>query len=346
MSLSEQASDWLLRLQMSSDDPTLKKDFEAWLSASPEHQKAWQKISRTWTVLSQVPSSLTLPQTSSLPEQDMPVRVAVSSVSSGEQQSSEASEQELSVAVRQPLWKSRSVWAGALLAACLCAWLVPGWLLLLEADYRTSVDEIRTVSLSDGSEVTLAGNSAIAVDVTESSRSVRLLTGEAFFDVAHDASKPFTVKADTLNVSVLGTSFDVRLGADAADVSLLEGRVHAASSNAIVPQGLHLHPGERLRLLKGSSSADSYRVEDVALEEIGAWRKGRLFVTNATVRSVVEQIGRYHNAWISVDPLISSTRITGVYDLSQPDRALNAVVSAFGGRVLAVSPYVRVLVGF
>ena len=82
----------------------------------------------------------------------------------------------------------------------------------------TATGESRTVTLADGSQVNLSGGSAIGVDITSEERRVRLLSGEAFFDVAHDAARPFTVEAGEARIVVLGTAFDVALDPSATTV--------------------------------------------------------------------------------------------------------------------------------
>jgi transmembrane sensor len=82
----------------------------------------------------------------------------------------------------------------------------------------------------------------------------------------------------------------------------------------------------------------------IAPSDIGAWRSGQLFVQDETIGSVVEQLQRYHSAWISVpDSYLATQRVTGLYDLRDPDRALRALVQPYAGHVRDVSPYLRVI---
>ena len=83
---------------------------------------------------------------------------------------------------------------------------------------------------------------------------------------------------------------------------------------------------------------------DIAPEDIGAWREGRLFVNDATIGAVVEQIQRYHAAWIAVpDITLAQQTVTGLYDLRDPDRALRALVQPHGGKVHEVSRFARIV---
>ncbi len=82
----------------------------------------------------------------------------------------------------------------------------------------------------------------------------------------------------------------------------------------------------------------------IAQADIAAWRDGRLFVNDVTVASVIEQLQRYDAAWITVpDTVLASQRVTGLYDLRNPERALRALVEPYGGTVHEVSPYMRIV---
>jgi transmembrane sensor len=82
----------------------------------------------------------------------------------------------------------------------------------------------------------------------------------------------------------------------------------------------------------------------VAIGDIATWRSGQIFVVNATIGSVVEQIRRYHPAWLSLpDGTLARQHVTGFYDLRQPDQALEALVTPYGGKVRRVSPALRII---
>src|SRR3546814_12524306 len=117
---------------------------------------------------------------------------------------------------------------GAAAAACLAVVSAPTLLLMWQSDYRTGTGEMRNVTLSDGSSVTLDTGSAIAVNYGDGRRGVRLLAGRAWFDVAHDERHPFTVSAADARVRVTGTAFDVGLDDDSNDVTLARGGVQGA----------------------------------------------------------------------------------------------------------------------
>ncbi|MEM0912033.1 MAG: FecR domain-containing protein, partial [Pseudomonadota bacterium] len=94
-----------------------------------------------------------------------------------------------------------------------------------ELVYQSAVGEITPITLDDGSTIILGAESKVVVSLSNKKRSSQLVRGEAFFDVTPDADRPFTVKANTVDVSVTGTEFDVQLGPEQVRVSVAEGSV-------------------------------------------------------------------------------------------------------------------------
>ncbi|MFT4158715.1 FecR family protein, partial [Shinella sp.] len=240
----------------------------------------------------------------------------------------------------------RAGFLGAAAAAMLCLVMAagPSLLLHMQADYMTATAESRTVTLEDGSLVHLAGASAIATDFEQGRRSVRLLAGEAFFEVTPDKTRPFTVDANGVEVTVLGTKFDVQTGDEITAVALAEGSVKAVVESAAQGEAEILAPGD---LLTANRATGEISRTTVPVGDIATWRSGQIFVVDATIGSVVEQIRRYHPAWLSLpDRTLASRRVTGFYDLRKPDQALEALVAPYGGKVRHVSPAARLISRF
>ncbi|MBN7809277.1 FecR family protein [Agrobacterium rosae] len=227
------------------------------------------------------------------------------------------------------------------IALCLFMLTVPSLLLRFQAEYQTATAETRVVTLDDGSTVSLAPASAISSDFKNGKREVTVLAGEVFLDVVHDQSRPFRVVAGELNVEVRGTAFDVRLGKESTEVGLARGLVKATGSVANNAIDQTLIPGDIMIVDRASGTL---KKDNIDAAEIGGWRSGRLFVVDETIGSVIEQIQRYHPAWISIpDFSLAQQRVTGIYDLNAPDQALGALVDPYGGKVRKVSEYLRVV---
>jgi len=91
--------------------------------------------------------------------------------------------------------------------------------------YETAVGQRLVVTLDDASVLTLDTDSRASVSYSDGERAVRLYAGQAFFDVTHDAARPFVVTAGETRVIALGTEFDVRFSEDVFAVTLVTGRV-------------------------------------------------------------------------------------------------------------------------
>jgi len=308
--VSEQALDWLIRMRENPDEPGLRAAFEDWVLESPDHRREWEKTCRIWQAMGHAPDFHG--------RRPAPRRI-----------------------------RKRFVMGGALaagMAICLMLFLGPSLLIRLQADYLTETAQTRSVTLDDGSTVLLAPDTAIAVDFTGGKRRVTLLSGEAFFDVTHDEKRPFMVAAGDVDVQVLGTAFDVSTGEESTEVGLARGSVKATGIVAGAVIDRTLVPGDVIAIDHSTGRVQDAKV-DVA--DVGAWREGRLYVTDATVGSVIEQLQRYHPAWISIpDPTLARQRVTGIYDLNAPDQALGALVDPYGGKVRKVSNLVRIVSRF
>ena len=316
---AEEAADWLLRLHAGSAEPRLKAEFDRWLAASPANRLAWERTCKTWRNL-----GLVEPALKNLWE-DAP---------------------HLPAKAEKPVSRRRlSVrhYAGMAMAAaslCLAVLFVPAFFIRIEADYQTSTAESRTITLEDGSRVQLAAASALSTDFTDGRRNVKVLKGEAFFDVVPDSARPFVVEAKNVTVEVLGTAFDVDLTDGVTQVALAHGSVEASFRNAA---STRLVPGEMLIV----DASGAIRKENVSVEDIGGWRNGELYVVDATIGSVVEQIQRYHPAWLTMaDKRLAEQRVTGFYDLRNPDRALEALVEPYNGKVHAIGGSARIITRF
>jgi transmembrane sensor len=313
--IKQQAFDWLIRLNEAADTSTLRTEFEAWLATSPEHALIWDKTCLMWASMGEAPQ---------FEYRRSPMRPV-------QRRSRRAG-------------KIFAVATGAIMSLCLAYIAIPALQLHFEADYQTGTAESRTITLEDGSSVDLGPGSAIATDFSAGQRNVRLLAGEAYFDVVHDISRPFHVLSRDIDVRVLGTAFNVRVSDVGTEVGLERGSVQATGSVANHTVDETLVPGELVSVDRETGQTTK---EEMPLADIGAWRGGRLIAVDATIGSIVEQIRRYHPSWIAIpDRRLANLRVSGVYNLNDPDKALVALVAPYGGEVRKVSGLARLVTGF
>jgi len=146
------------------------------------------------------------------------------------------------------------------------------------------------VKLPDGTKVWM--NSASSIDFpaifTGKERKVEI-TGEVYFEVAHDANLPFVVMAGDTKVKVLGTHFNVNAyeDEDAVKVTLLEGQVNVSSSENAVS----LSPGQQASLSK-TGDIDIAKVDPSAAV---TWKNGYFQFDHADIQTVMRQLSRWYN---------------------------------------------------
>jgi transmembrane sensor len=191
--------------------------------------------------------------------------------------------------------------------------------------YRTGIGERATVTLKDGSTVTLNTASDLMVRFTEAERSVELRSGQGFFTIAPDAKHPFVVLAGDRRVTAIGTAFDVRVDRDEVQVVLVEGKV-AVAPIATATARVELEAGERFV----SESAAMSKVLPANVESSTSWRSGRVVFTDTSLADAVAEINRYRPRPILIgDPAVASFRISGTYRLSEVDRFADVLTAYY-----------------
>lgn len=241
-----------------------------------------------------------------------------------------------------PRWTMVAV--SLLLALALSVYL-PSQVLSLGVDHVTTTAEHRTVDLPDGSVVELGAASALDVEFSDSTRLVKLRSGEAFFNVRSGDALPFTVKAGGVSIIVTGTAFNVRLADEAVAVAVEEGSVDARMPPVETAQGTmepvlrQLRAGEQL-VARADGTIEQGTVSPA---EAGAWRSHRLYADGTTVGDTIAHLRRYHRGWIVVtDDKLLRQRFSGFYDLRDPVGSLRAVVGPSGGQVRPISALIIV----
>lgn len=161
---------------------------------------------------------------------------------------------------------------------------------------ETQIAEVKDLTLPDGSIITIGAASSVSVAYTENERRVILKDGEAFFDVKKDKDRPFIVVAQNTLVRVLGTKFNVSLGADVIDVAVSEGRVEVIRPDAGRTQIRESDVKHVLTAGQKVSTPKRGRVEPVQtikVEDVASWRRGELVWADTQLRDIVADLNRY-----------------------------------------------------
>ena len=157
---------------------------------------------------------------------------------------------------------------------------------------------IINIELTDGTRVWLNAGSSLSypVNFTGNERKVTI-TGEAYFEVAHNPNKPFIVSKGNTTVQVLGTHFNINAYDDESSlwVTLLEGSVKVGSGQSAIrnPQSAILKPGEQVSVSQSSQLSQPIPVQT---DEVMAWKNGRfVFGDKVDVATIMRQVARWYD---------------------------------------------------
>lgn len=300
----EEAADWLLRNREADQPAAEKAAFRAWLEQDPDNVRAYRAAERLM----------------------------------GEARTAIASDPALRDLPLRPRNTAKPI-VGLLLAAALTGSLFVAFdgPMRLRADAISGTGEMPVITLADGSIVQLNASSAVAYDDDGSRRTVRLLRGQAYFEVAHDPARPFTVEAGETRVTALGTAFDVRLGDARTDVTVTQNAVLVEfGSPDQAPE--RVEQGEQMAY-DHTTRARELRPAD-GLEAL-AWRRGQLVIDNASLSRVVEELNRHFPGRIMIaSGGLSQRRVSGTLAISDTNVALAYLEQALQVKVTRIGPLV------
>lgn len=214
---------------------------------------------------------------------------------------------------------------GATLAAAVLVAIGATWMFGQPPSYETRVGEQRLIVLKDGSRVRLNTNSRVIVRFKTNERRVVLARGEAFFEAAHNAARPFIVEADGARVRAIGTKFDVRRDVGAVRVTLLEGTVRVAQAET--PRAAVLAPNQELTVTPAGISAP--RPTDA--DETSGWTSGRLTFHGMALQDAIAEVNRYaiHKIELTGPAALAQQPISGVFDAGDTASFVSAVSLEF-----------------
>lgn len=192
----------------------------------------------------------------------------------------------------------------------------------------TRKGDIRRVPLSDGSAVTLNTNTVIRTEFEKQVRRVDLLRGEASFDVAKDAARPFVVVAGAARVRAIGTSFTVRTWPDGAVEVLVQEGVVEVSRGTEAPVRLSADFAAKVT---PTSPLRALALPVGEVERATAWRQGLLDLDGLTLAQAAEEYERYTDRRIQIDdPALGKLKMTGLFSVSDPDGFARAAALSLG----------------
>ena len=321
--IAAEAAVWIARLHGPDRSVGIERECLAWQARSAAHRLAFERCTDTW----QDVAGLTLTSYA---------RAASAAASDAEKE--------------KPMKRRRWALAGAALAV--------GGVLVLQPwstgeTYATGVGEQRLVVLQDGTRITLNTATRVQVEISRTQRTVKVEGGEALFEVAKDAGRPFVVQAAGTEVLATGTAFVVRLVlgsqgvGDALDVTLVEGQVivHAAidsATGAVAASPVVMAAGERVRLRRPIGEAppgvprEAMQVDRPRMDQALAWKRGEAVFDDVSLFDAAAEMNRYSTIPIMVAgaEAVVGLRVSGVFKTGDNASFARAVAALHGLVVL------------
>jgi transmembrane sensor len=315
------AVDWFTRVGAGDMTAGETAELEAWLDADPAHRAAFDAVGFTWQGIE-------------------PLR---------------ADPRILALQRAKP----RARWVPQAIAATLAVAVMGGaaWQYwpsptLTNQQFRTGVGEKATVTLADGSVVTLSTDTVVRTRKDGEKRLVYLDHGPAYFKVAHDRRHPFEVHAAGRTVTAVGTAFEVRVD-HGFKVTLVEGKVRVdaplarPNTPAAAPRSVALLPAPEVQetvMVAGTqlvAAGDTWSVHPADVARAVSWTRGQLVFVDEPLANVADEMNRYSDRKIYVDPAAGEKKISGTFKpgdvatfvMAVRDYGLVNVASATAGEV-------------
>lgn len=313
------AADWHTRLD-EDDSAQTYAEFDAWLAADSRNKAAFEAVERTWASLASARVDARVlklrREALSATHRLRFFRFAAAAAVVG-----------VAVAIAyavNPLFKD----GNAARPAMIMGTTTEG------GAFRTAVGERSNITLSDGSSVVLNTNSRVEIRFTPEQRNVRLLAGQAWFQVAKNPSRPFVVEAGNRRVTALGTAFDVRLDShDSVQVTLAEGKVSVEPILSPLARLISAPPMPELlvageALIASDDAPVEKRKADVA--KVVSWRQGQVVFDNDTLEEAIAEINRYSATRIELaDPALGQLRVSGVFKAGHSESFVETVTGHY-----------------
>jgi len=341
--VTDEAAHWLIRNHDPEATEQSRREFVAWLKASPLHIEEYIAIGG---IARELPSA---------PSDDLETLLQAASTPTGAESMPEAwgRAQTAAVMTGKRNWRSWRWVAGiaaSVMMACLLVFLArDGERFGIAKTYKTGHGEQRTWILPDRSVLHLNSGSAVRVAYSPAERVVEVLYGQGMFQVVHEAHRRFRVSAGDAVVIAIGTEFDVNRSSHDTVVTVIAGtvavftsEVPALSVAAELPDhALRLSMGERVRV---DGSIVPLRVTAVSVDQASAWLRGQIVFERRPLADLVDEFNRYGRIPIEIDDAtLRAIPVSGIFNAYDTDsfvaflRTIDGVVIEADGERIRVT---------
>lgn len=297
-SLHTEASGWLERRDFGSWSADDQAALDAWISQSHAHRIAYLRADASWN-RTEMLSALR----SFRPERPNAYQV-----------------------------RSRISWKG-IAALIVCGGIGAGTTLYVQkpqphyTTYATAIGGHKTVALADGTKIELNTDTMVRL-LNGDNRKVWLDKGEVFFQVHHDAMRPFEVTVGDHKITDLGTKFVIRHQSDDTEVTLVEGSARFDGQS----RSITLMPGDVV-VANAEAVSVSRKKPAVMNSELG-WRHGVLIFQQISLFAVASELNRYNQKKLVIaDAAAGGVKIGGTFRTDDIQAIANAAREVFGLRV-------------
>ena len=319
--IQAEAAAWVIRLDSAPADD-VRAAADAWIDASPHHAVAFAAASLAWETASRSRVRAAPELEGCEPEDapaDPPAPIAASDDAPAD--------------ARRPVTRRGAV---GLLAAAAVGSVGLGlsrYADLMPDRHRTGRGQQSRTRLADGTSIALNTDTLLDTRLDGSERRVRLLAGEAMFDVARDVRRPFVVDLGTARIRVLGTRFNIRRLPDRIELTVTHGLVSVLSGNG---QSVRAAAGDTA-LIRPDMLATT-RLDDGSILRRVAWQDGYIELDEDTLEQAVDEFNRYRERPIViVDPRLTPLMVSGRFGVRESAAFLTALTASFQIRVTPVS---------
>ncbi len=332
--IEETAALWVMRLDSEDLSETRRQQMQTWLAASDRHRTAFDRLAVLWNTLDTVEVLADYKAANDRAEVSRPYwkparwMAAAASLLIG-------------------IFVATAYWAGDIGSTANNA--------VYANTFSSGVGEQKVVEMPDGSLINLNTDSSMTVTFSTTGRDVHLMRGEAYFEVAKDAARPFSVRTARGIVTALGTAFTVRVHPEAIDLVVSEGVVSLTSLAAKEPvskiASVGLSPTDSSRHVSAGQSVifdgSARIVEEVSLPTIErklAWREGMLDFDGEPLGDVLRDLGRYTKLTIEIeDEALETFPVSGRFKIGEINATLEALEVMVGVKIqYLTSEHVRI----
>jgi transmembrane sensor len=335
------AAEWAAELSSAQISPRRIAQWQQWLATSEAHRDAFDRIQSTLLVIDRsagenIPWPTDIEIASDAYDGTVPVSIW----------KARASRMTAARKGRGGNWidvlRRRRGIAAAVAASIVAALATPIALQFIHATrfepavtiVETRAGENRDVSLDDGSTVSVGARSVLWATLSRDAREVTLERGEAFFRVAKDSQRPFTVKIGNASVMAVGTAFNIRRTREGIVVAVADGvvKVDVPPAQGASVSSAQLGVGQQLSI---NSTDGSSSMQEVDAGDIASWRDGLLQYRDEPLPSVIADVTRYskHDILIA-DPAVAELRVTGTVFASDVESWLQSLEAALPVRAI------------